>query len=548
MDRRLFLKRAALAGTAGAGMSALSIPNAAADARSAYATLVPEIFQPLDDPPEHTEAIIIGSGFGAAVSAHRLAEAGVTTTVLERGSRWPRSRWRPTFANDVLPDGRGFWHREKHTNYRSTLLGVAGMEYLFDEFGGVFDVVEYDNMEVWRGACVGGGSMIYAGVSLEPERRFFEHAFGDRLSYGEMHRRYYPRARSMLRVSPAPEDIYRSKPFHVRRLWDDHLTRAGYQPSRPDSTFNWTVVRDELRFRTRPSATIGESNLGNANGAKFDLTQNYLKYAEETGNATIYPGHRVHEINQDRTSNRYVVTVSKITPTGEVVRTRTLTCDRLFLGAGSIGSTELLVRARTTGALPNLNEEVGRNWGPNGEAMALHGLAQDSGPGLQSAAPCTGRAVDESGPPMSLESWYLPGAPLDPGLVMSLAMVLDDTRGTFHYDAGADRVDLDWPAGGSDTFSSAIRPVHQRIADASPRTIAPPPASALDIIDGYTAHPLGGAVITEAADGYGRLHGHPGLYVMDGAAIPGSTGTVNPSLTITALAERNIAEIIRSGG
>jgi cholesterol oxidase len=63
----------------------------------------------------------------------------------------------------------------------------------------------------------------------------------------------------------------------------------------------------------------------------------------------------------------------------------------------------------------------------------------------------------------------------------------------------------------------------------------------------FTAHPLGGAVLGRATDNYGRVIGHPGLYVMDGAAVPGSTGTVNPSLTIAALAERNIESIIRAG-
>jgi choline dehydrogenase-like flavoprotein len=61
------------------------------------------------------------------------------------------------------------------------------------------------------------------------------------------------------------------------------------------------------------------------------------------------------------------------------------------------------------------------------------------------------------------------------------------------------------------------------------------------------AHPLGGAVLGRATDNYGRVIGHPGLYVMDGAAVPGSTGTVNPSLTIAALAERNIENIVRAG-
>ncbi|MER2206150.1 MAG: GMC oxidoreductase, partial [Rhodococcus sp. (in: high G+C Gram-positive bacteria)] len=70
---------------------------------------------------------------------------------------------------------------------------------------------------------------------------------------------------------------------------------------------------------------------------------------------------------------------------------------------------------------------------------------------------------------------------------------------------------------------------------------------AKDVNSSFTAHPLGGAVLGKATDGYGRVKGYDGLYVMDGAAIPGSTGTVNPSLTITALAERNIAQIIKSG-
>ena len=64
----------------------------------------------------------------------------------------------------------------------------------------------------------------------------------------------------------------------------------------------------------------------------------------------------------------------------------------------------------------------------------------------------------------------------------------------------------------------------------------------------FTAHPLGGAVLGKATDNYGRVHGHRGLYVVDGAAMPGSSAASNPSLTISALAERNIEAIVRSGG
>lgn len=69
-----------------------------------------------------------------------------------------------------------------------------------------------------------------------------------------------------------------------------------------------------------------------------------------------------------------------------------------------------------------------------------------------------------------------------------------------------------------------------------------------DVAAGFTAHPLGGAVLGKVTDDFGRVKGHKGLHVMDGAAIPGSTGAVNPSLTISALAERNIAAIVKNGG
>jgi cholesterol oxidase len=63
--------------------------------------------------------------------------------------------------------------------------------------------------------------------------------------------------------------------------------------------------------------------------------------------------------------------------------------------------------------------------------------------------------------------------------------------------------------------------------------------------DDFVYHPLGGCVLGKATDAYGRLPGHPGLYVVDGSLVPGSTG-VNPFVTITALAERNIEKIIKT--
>ncbi|WP_067648209.1 GMC oxidoreductase [Nocardia harenae] len=537
MDRRAFLKAtgAVALGAAAGGATAHAPASANPIWNGLFEEWVPEIFAPLPDAPDHSEALIVGSGFGAAATALRLAQAGVATTVLERGSRWPNDPKREIFTGDDLPDGRGFWHRTSFT-------GVTKVPMHFASFGGVLDCTEYPGIDVWRAAAVGGGSVIFTGAMIAPERRFFDEVFRGAVEYGELDRVYFPRVREMLRLSPMPADIYGSSPFTHSRAWDDQVRKAGYQPQANDSIFNWDVLRAELNGSSKPSATVARSNLGNSNGAKFDLNQNYLKYAEATGNCGIFPGHRVDSIGRD--GSRYTVTLTKLDPTGAVLATRTLTADRLFLGAGSIGSTELLVRAQATGALPNLNEHVGDGWGTNGDVVLARGASSLAG--LGQGVPSASRILDESAVPLTLESWYIPGIPFETGALASLGMVLDTARTRLGYDGATGRVGLTWSQRNREDVVAAARAVDRRIAE---RAGAMVEYSALgyDANALFTAHPLGGAVLGKATDGYGRVHGHPGLYVVDGAVIPGSTGTVNPSLTITALAERNIEEIIRAG-
>jgi cholesterol oxidase len=545
MDRRGFVKGAGVAaaamglvgarqaGPARADPGTVAAPDTSAKV-SQYRQLVPEIFAPLPDAPQHVTAIVVGSGFGASITALRLAQAGMPVAVLERGSRWPNDPWRDIFVADTLPDGRGFWHRSYFT-------GMTRIPVPVDPFGGVLAVDSFPNMDVWHGACVGGGSVVYSGVMIEPERRFFEHVFRGVVGYDEMHQTYYPRVRQMLRLSPMPADIYNSTAFAHSRAWDQQVIAAGYTPQRVDGIWNWNVVRDELHGRSRPSATVGCTDLGNSNGAKFDLNQNYLRYAEDTGRARIYPGHRVEAIGVER-DGRYAVSVTKLAPTGDVLSARTITCDKLFLGAGSVGTSQLLVRARATGTLPRLNEHVGEGWGTNGDVGLARTLTSLE-VGTQ-GAPCASRILDEDGMPVTLENWFIPGATSsDIGILASLGLALDDTRGRFVYNPLSNAVELDWPANGNDAVLERTRAVNRKAAAAS-GAILPPIWEANAT---FTAHPLGGAVLGRATDGYGRVAGYRGLYVVDGAAVPGSTGTVNPSLTISALAERNVEAIIRAG-
>ncbi|MDE0086820.1 MAG: GMC oxidoreductase, partial [Candidatus Poribacteria bacterium] len=66
-----------------------------------------------------------------------------------------------------------------------------------------------------------------------------------------------------------------------------------------------------------------------------------------------------------------------------------------------------------------------------------------------------------------------------------------------------------------------------------------------DVTSDFTYHPLGGMVIGTACDFHGRVHNYPNLYVVDGSLLPGSCATANPSLTIAALAERNMETILK---
>jgi len=214
------------------------------------------------------------------------------------------------------------------------------------------------------------------------------------------------------------------------------------------------------------------------------------------------------------------------------------------MAAGSIGTTELLLRARERGDLPNLNEHVGEGWGTNGDAAAIRSLAPSWG--LTQATPSASKIHDASfNMPVTLENWYAIQVPVNAGIIASLSMVYDTkNRAKFEYNAETDSCDLLWPKNGNDEAIEATRAINTKIADAS-LGVPGMPGLIDDVQASFTAHPLGGVVLGKATDAYGRVHGYDGLYVMDGAMVNGSTGAVNPALTISALAERNIEKIIQ---
>lgn len=514
------VSRRTLLAAAVAGSGALLLPAAARAATS----------------DEYVPALVIGSGFGGAVTALRLGQAGVRTVVLERGQRWPKSPWGASFSSEQLPDGRAFWFKTT-AHFLSSLADTP----ILAPQAGVMDYSNAGGMDVYRAAAVGGGSVVYSGVCLLPARVYFEQLFPKQISYDAIVSRYAPRVRKMLRFSVVPPDLYQSLTWRHARVWDKQANAAGFSSSPVDSVFNWTVCRQELGVQSRPSAVIGESNFGNANGAKYDLTQNYIPAAEATGNVTVRPLTIVTDVSVDR-DRRYVVSTKEINKRGVVLANRTYVTDRLFLCAGSMATSELLVRARDTGALPRLNDEVGAGWGTNGDTLAfrsVNGLT-----GVAQAAPCPSAFhTTEMGVPTTSESWFIPH-PLESTSLVTLGMAVDtEHRGSFRYDAATDSVSLGWDTAWDEELIEAHRRINAKIATAN-NVIAGIPGLRPEVVGNFTAHPLGGAVLGRATDFFGRVRGYPGLYVNDGALLPGSNGGANPSLMIASLAERNIEHIV----
>jgi cholesterol oxidase len=333
-------------------------------------------------PSDFVPAIVIGSGFGGAVAALRLGQAGIDTVVLERGRRWPIRADGNTFATFEQPDGRAYWLREKTGE---ALLGLPQLEKSIDRYTGLLEVIEGDGIAIGAGAGVGGGSLVFNAIIVPPRREMFDRIFSNAVDFDEMEQVFYPRARSVIQSSPIPADILATEYYRSSRVSLDQAAAAGF-PTRPvDLAVNWDIVRDEIAGLRVPSAIAGQSFYGLNSGAKRSLDQNYLPHAEATGHVQILPLHTVMGIEHGR--GRYTVTVAQLSDQGEIVGVpRRLSCKYLFLAAGSIGTTNLLVRARATGALPALNEHVGQHWAANGDINVIRGAlpptnASTGGPG-----------------------------------------------------------------------------------------------------------------------------------------------------------------------
>lgn len=512
------------------------------------------------------DIIVIGSGFGGAITACRLAQAGLSVCILEKGERWPVS---------AFPRSPGEVSQHAFTRPGDRYPGRGFIEYL-----------TFRNMDVVQGTGVGGGSLHYFNVHIRPPAEIFNGpGWPEGLSLRKL-RPYYQLAARML--SAGPLDQGRGHRISPRTLaFEDAVDSLGLKPRRVPVCVHLDPDSSES------CSHCGNCLLGCHLGAKNTLDRNYIPLAEHHG-ARVLAQHKALSITPVATG--YQIRCQDLSappgqPSSQSVRQ--LTARRVVIAAGTLGTNELLLRCKhRLHTLPHLSDRLGHGYSGNGDFLFAGTRYRDriTDPGRGPSITAGIGFRDREGQYIFIEDlgypdpfiWYTNGILPTLGrgrralrhakrylsdatggrLRFGVAELLDDGAMT-HFlpylgmgtDAGDGRLTLNrhgelelrWSVRRSlPMFADMIRHMKALSHHSGGRFVNSfqwrTPLFRLPLSRTLTAHPLGGCAMSDTprggvTDDSGEVWGYPGLYVADASLLPGPLG-VNPSATISALAER----------
>jgi cholesterol oxidase len=526
----------------------------------------------------HYDVLVIGSGFGGSVSALRLTEKGYRVGVLEAGAR--------------LTD----------SDFADTSWDVK--RFLFNPSLGCYGIQRIDMVRdclILAGAGVGGGSLVYANTLYEPLDAFYNDPSWSHISDWRTELApYYDQAKRMLGVVTVPEmtpsDVVMKKVADEMGAGDTYRpTPVGVffgEPGQPAGA----VVEDPFFGGEGPARTTclncGECMTGCRHNAKNTLVKNYLHLAEKNG-AVIHPLTTVTRVVPRSAADGGGYEVHARWTKAKLRRrsaTKVFTADQVIFSAAALGTQKLLHRLKATGDLPDISDRLGELTRTNSESL-LGAIAPDT-----SVDYSRGVAISSSWYPqpdthiepvrygrgsnvMSLLQTVLTDGDADPKrwktwlrelwrekrnvhklydfkhwserTVIALVMQSIDNSITVFPKKTAFGWRLSSKQGSGEpnptwipVANEAVRKMAEVMSTGEQQataggTIGEPFNRPL------TAHFIGGCTIgdspdTGVVDPYQRLYGYDGLHVVDGSAISANLG-VNPSLTITAQAERAMA-------
>jgi cholesterol oxidase len=536
------------------------------------------------------DVVVVGSGYGASIAASRLARAGKSVCVLERGREFL-----PGDFPDTVP-------RALEEMQASLPHGRVGSDTA------LFDFHVDDDINVLRGCGLGGTSLINANVSIRPDPRVFQDPVwpaGLRTDVDTRLAQGFRRANNMLKPVPYPATL---PPLAKLSTLERSAERLKQPFRRVDInvTFEDLSAGNHVGVPQHACTSCGDCVSGCNAGAKNTTAMNYLPDAHNHG-ARIFCGVLVRRVEKttDGLVVHYVLPGSgrdRFDGPEQFVKAQVV-----VLGAGALGSTEILLRSARHGL--SISEQVGHRFGGNGDVLGFSYNTEDpvNGIGLghrrpsdhEPVGPCITGVIDARGGDrpldegMIIEEGVVPGAlapilpealavaatshalgaALDPGKSTRIAesLIAGAYRGAAHHTQtylamghdGADgqlylegdRLRVRWPGVGDKPIFSAINQTLENCAAANGGTYVKNPTwSTLLKHALVTVHPLGGCSMGEDAEtgvvnhkgqvfrGPSGADVYDGLYVADGAVVPRSLGA-NPLFTISALAER-ICELL----
>jgi cholesterol oxidase len=517
--------------------------------------------------------LVIGSGFGGSVSALRLSEKGYDVGVLECGRR---------FADDEFPqstaDVRRYTWRPK--------LGMKG----------IFRLTIFRDVAVVSGCGVGGGSLGYANTLYVPPKAFFEdRQWADMEDWHSALAPHYSEAQRMLGVVQNPHD---DPADQLLRELGDHLGVSDTYQKTPVGIYfgeAGKTVPDPFFGGEGPERTgcqlCGRCMVGCPHGAKNTLVKNYLYLAEKRG-AQVMPERTVVDIRPlGRGDGSDGYEVESVRSGAWIRKDRKVQRARgVVVAAGPLGTNTLLQRCRLGGSLPAISNRLGELVRTNSEAILTVTVPEDYPEDLTKRVAITSSIYPDPHTHIETVSYGNDGDSmrhlytllvgdgtrltrplkllgqmlLHPKRLTQLlfakhwsrrtiillvmqtldnAMALRPKQGPFGTLWLRTEQDPERP---NPTFI----PVANQAADwLAKRTGGIAQSSMMEALFNIptTAHILGGAVIASdpsrgVVDARQRVFGYENLMVCDGAAIPANVG-VNPSLTITALAEHAMSHV-----
>ena len=551
---------------------------------------------------EHFDVVVVGSGFGASTLACRLAQAGRSVLVLERGRSYPPG----SFPRSPRGLASNLWDPS---------AGLYGM----------FDIWAFRGIESVVSSGLGGGSLIYANVMLRKDPAWFVDDAPGRpprpwpVTYADLEP-HYEAAEDMLGAQRYPFDLApysataktQATRYAAEALGLDWqlppLAVSFASPGQPPAP-GQPLVEERPNLHGLPRRTCrlcGECDVGCNDGAKNTLDYTYLSRAVDAG-AQIRTLSEVRRI-EPRGSGGYRVGYVRHQPDGPRATRGAafVTADRLVIGAGTFGSTYLLLRNRA--AFPALGPALGTRFCGNGDLLTflrhsrrtVEGVAvprpldPEYGPVITSAIrmPDTldghgpvgrGFYIEDGGNPNFLD-WVVQAADM-PGtagrlaafavrrlrshlrghpranlsgdiaglfgagvasstLLPILTMGRDIPDGTMRLRDGG--LELDWTTRSSSAYFNRVEATLRQVAQVLDAKLANTPLWLFKRV--ITVHPLGGVPMGDTpdrgvVDQWGEAFAYPGLHVVDGSVMPGPVGP-NPSLTIAAFAERAAAHIV----